>query len=196
MARRLGIAAKLDATEGDDSCAQATRQPSRLPGGAKRQRGWLLCRRAVGASQKGEDPRQSIVAASELGSVPCALLLSSSGRHAAVPSLNARSQRNPHRFHTRASISGSLPRNPRPTQNITPPSLAYPASDPLISRQFSSPTLLAQALQYPPVHWHALRRDLARQLPNRILTSCPAAPNTFTSVSAPAASASDSSCPP
>ena len=91
------------------------------------------------------------------------------------PSTFQRSQpKTPHRFDSRVSILGRPARNPRPDQNIVTPSLAYPASDPLISRQISSPTPLAQALHHPPVHWHALRRDLARQLPNRNLTSCPA----------------------
>jgi hypothetical protein len=109
------------------------------------------------------------------------------------PSIFQRSQpKNIHRFDSRVSISGRLARNPRPDQDTTPPSSAYPASDPLISRQFSSPTPLAQALHHPPVHWHALRRDLARQLPNRNLTSCPAPLDTSKSVSTPAISASDS----
>ena len=109
------------------------------------------------------------------------------------PSTFQRSQpKTPHRFDSRVSILGRPARNPRPDQNIVTPSLAYPASDPLISRQISSPTPLAQALHHPPVHWHALRRDLARQLPNRNLTSCPAPLDTSKSVSTPAVSASDS----
>jgi len=153
----------------------------------------LLCRRAVGGSEKGEDPRQSIVAASELGSAPSDCRLAPQAD--VPPSISQRSQpKHPHRFASRVSISGRLAGNPRPTQNIIPPSLAYPASDPLISRQFSAPTLLAQALQYPRsigTHSDETSHDSCRIE----LDFLPCSEHSK-SVSAPAVSASDSSCPP
>lgn len=128
--------------------------PKRLADKARLQSGAevskrLLCRCAVGDGKKGEDLRQSIVAASELGSAPGGLQVSLSSRHPAVH-LPTLATKDPHRFDSRVSILGRPARNPRPDQNIVTPSLAYPASDPLISRQISSPTPLAQALHHHP----------------------------------------------
>jgi hypothetical protein len=65
------------------TAAQATSRqstPSRWSKVSER----LLCRRAVGEGKKGEDPRQSIVAAFELGSAPGEFQVSLSSRHPAI----------------------------------------------------------------------------------------------------------------